>query len=65
MTALIETLITSQDYLNEEIVAEKISAGDFGVGVSPAFDLVRRNGGGVAWGFVDGIAATIMEMENA
>ena len=30
-------LITSQHYLNEETVAEKIAAGDFAVQVSPEF----------------------------
>lgn len=31
------TLITSQDYLNEDTVADKLAAGDFDVSVSPIF----------------------------
>lgn len=34
-----ENLITSQDYINDDIVAEKIAARDFEVFVSPAFEV--------------------------
>lgn len=35
----ISQLITSQSYIDDKIVAEKIAAGDFEVQVSPAFDI--------------------------
>lgn len=34
-----ENFITSQHYINDEIVAEKIAAGDFEVQVSPKFEI--------------------------
>nr|WP_010400665.1 hypothetical protein [Paracoccus sp. TRP] len=34
-----ENFITSQHYINNEIVAEKIAAGDFEVQVSPEFEI--------------------------
>lgn len=36
---MIETLITSQHHIDDEIVAAKIAAGDFEVQVSPAFEI--------------------------
>lgn len=49
--------IPADEAFATQFVAREASAG--------LIALVRSNGGGVAWGFVDGIATTIMEVENA
>ncbi|WP_173931411.1 hypothetical protein [Chelativorans sp. Marseille-P2723] len=36
---MLNTLITSQHYIDEEIVAQKMAANDFEVQVSPAFEI--------------------------
>lgn len=36
------SLITSQDYISDEIVAAKLAARDFGVSVSPVFEIDGR-----------------------
>lgn len=36
---MLSNIITSQDYINDEIVAEKIAAEDFEIQVSPEFEV--------------------------
>lgn len=36
---MLDQIITSQDFIDADIVAEKIKAGDFEVQVSPAFEI--------------------------
>lgn len=36
---MLNNIITSQDYINDEIVAEKIAAEDFEIQVSPEFEV--------------------------
>ena len=38
-TEMINSLITSQDFIDDEIVAAKIAAEDFEIAVSPAFEI--------------------------
>lgn len=68
---MLNTLITSQHHIDDEIVAAKIAAGDFEVQVSPAFEIdgveyrvVTDGHHSLAAALEAGVDPTIVEQTN-